>query len=72
MYKPTNTPVPNQFERWLVCPYGNGDPAIDWEKLKADLEGLHMDHLKQVLRLVELMMTVKEEDEQLLNSHRSQ
>ena len=49
-----------------------GDTVIDWEKLKADLEGLHMDHLKQVLRLVEIMMMVKEEDEKLLKSHRNQ
>ena len=36
---------------------------MDWEKLKADLEGLSQDQLKLVLELVEQMKRVNDDGE---------
>ena len=44
---------------------------VDWEKLKADLEGLSRPQLKMVLELVEHMKKVNEEDVEEVISRRN-
>ena len=51
--------------------FSANDSAIDWEKLKADLEGLSKPQLDLVLRLIEKMKTVNQADEKEANPSRN-
>ena len=51
--------------------FSANDSTIDWEKLKADLEGLSKPQLDLVLRLIEKMKTVNQADEKEANPSRN-
>ena len=74
MYQMENGTSPRTFEKEtsaLADRHVPVDlPALEWDRLEADLKGLYRDQLDLVLRLVEQMKITNEEDKKARNSNR--